>query len=171
MGWLLFLTFFVLPAYDLYMLFTADFPFRWPMAVLLLAVAVILGLGVIARAGGRLLRDVAQSLSIGHVPTNDMLDGALRMTAGVLLIAPGFLTDAVALLILFPPVRVALRFLLRSHFARHLRVHTFGRADSTEDPEAVFGPDDYHPTHKPDIVVPPGAARPEAGNDPRLPTP
>jgi UPF0716 protein FxsA len=45
------------------------------------------------------------------------------VSAGVLLMVPGFVTDAIGLLVLFPPTRALLRRYLRRRFA----VRVFGR--------------------------------------------
>jgi UPF0716 protein FxsA len=46
----------------------------------------------------------------------------LVLSAGVLLMVPGFVTDAIGLLVLFPPTRVPLRRYLRRRFS----VRVFG---------------------------------------------
>jgi UPF0716 family protein affecting phage T7 exclusion len=51
-----------------------------------------------------------------------VIDGFLLLFAGVLLIVPGFITDAVALLLLLPPVRIAARSLLLRSFTRRTSI-------------------------------------------------
>ncbi len=50
-----------------------------------------------------------QSINAARVPAKETADGALIVLAGALLLTPGFLTDAVGILLLLPPVRAALR--------------------------------------------------------------
>jgi UPF0716 protein FxsA len=59
------------------------------------------GLGVWRRAQAR--------LEEGEVPGKELVDGVLLLAAGVLLTLPGFLTAAVGILLLLPPVRAVLR--------------------------------------------------------------
>ncbi|MEM9784134.1 MAG: FxsA family protein, partial [Pseudomonadota bacterium] len=59
-------------------------------------------------------------------PSNTIAHGAMILVAGVLLLTPGFFTDAVGFLLLMPPVRAALiaRAALRV-VASRIRVATF----------------------------------------------
>ncbi len=68
-------------------------------------VSFVLGIGLIRTSSLRLTVGVAQSLRQGHPPALAALDGALIGLAGVLLLIPGFLSDAVALFLLIPPFR------------------------------------------------------------------
>ena len=45
----------------------------------------------------------------GEVPATELVDGGLLLAAGSMLIVPGFVTDAVGLLLLLPPVRALFR--------------------------------------------------------------
>jgi len=72
---------------------------------LLLAVgSFILGVGVMRGQSAATLRN----LQSGAPPTADMLAGPLVFIAALLLMFPGFLTDALAMPLLLPPVRRAL---------------------------------------------------------------
>ena len=55
----------------------------------------------------------------GETPALEVLDGALLLIAGLMLILPGFLTDALGFLLLIPP----LRRLLIGRFVRVVPVH------------------------------------------------
>lgn len=55
------------------------------------------GLGVLARVG--------RSLAADELPALDLMDGALLLVAGLFLLLPGFVTDALGFLLLVPPVR------------------------------------------------------------------
>jgi UPF0716 protein FxsA len=60
----------------------------------------IQGFGVLAR--------LRQSGQQGHAPGKEILDAAMIMIAGILLLIPGFLTDIVGLALFLPPVRAFL---------------------------------------------------------------
>jgi UPF0716 protein FxsA len=49
------------------------------------------------------------TLSAGRPPAREVLDGALVIFGGALLLAPGFLTDILGLLLLLPPTRAFVR--------------------------------------------------------------
>ena len=57
----------------------------------------IQGFGVLAR--------LRQSGLQGRAPGKEMLDAAMIMIAGILLLVPGFLTDIVGIALFLPPVR------------------------------------------------------------------
>src|SRR5581483_5241707 len=71
----------------------------------LLVVISVLGAWLVKRQRGGLLRRVQGGLAAGRVPASALVDGALLLVAGTMLLLPGFLTDAVGLLLLLPPVR------------------------------------------------------------------
>jgi UPF0716 protein FxsA len=55
------------------------------------------------------LRRVLEDVHAERVPGPALADGALRVAAGVLVAVPGFLSDVAGLLLLFAPVRAAVR--------------------------------------------------------------
>lgn len=76
-----------------------------------------------AAAGTLLLRsqaalvfqDIVSSVNSGQDPSKHLLHGLLVFAAGLLLLTPGFFTDAVGLALMFPPVREALLRWARQH--------------------------------------------------------
>lgn len=71
----------------------------------LLALAGGIGLAVLAGRGVATLTRAGQAMNRGEPVGAVVADGALLALAGVLLLAPGFLSDAAALGLLVPPVR------------------------------------------------------------------
>ena len=57
----------------------------------------IQGLGAMAR--------ISAAMERGEAPGRDLVHGLMIMVAGLLLLVPGFVTDAVGLLLFIPPVR------------------------------------------------------------------
>jgi UPF0716 protein FxsA len=78
----------------------------------LVAISVA-GAWLLKREGAAAWRRVRESLARGEMPAMQVADGALVVLGGALLLAPGFVTDAIGLLLLIPQVRVALRGALR----------------------------------------------------------
>lgn len=77
----------------------------WPTIGLVLLSAVV-GSILIRQQGAKALRDVQTSFATLNDPTTPMAHGAMILLAGVLMITPGFFTDAVGLLLLIPAVRL-----------------------------------------------------------------
>jgi UPF0716 protein FxsA len=65
----------------------------------------IIGLALLRRSGLGTLRRLQRSVAAGATPVPAALDGACRIIADVLLVLPGFVSTAVGLVLLLPPVR------------------------------------------------------------------
>jgi UPF0716 protein FxsA len=75
---------------------------------LMLGVSVV-GAWLVKREGVGLWRRAQRQIDAGIVPGRELVDAALIMLAGALLLTPGFLSDCVGILLLLPPVRAGLR--------------------------------------------------------------
>jgi UPF0716 protein FxsA len=101
----------------------------WPIAELFVAIQVADAIGILwtvilliagwplgtwaLRSQGRAVwRRLSVAVSEGRPPGREVLDGALVLIGGALLIIPGFITDALGILALLPPTRALLRWLL-----------------------------------------------------------
>jgi UPF0716 protein FxsA len=84
--------------------------------------SAVLGTVLMRIQGFATLNGVMQSVNRGEAPVGPMMDGFGILLAGMLLLLPGLLTDAVGLLLFIPPVR---RGLLKWMAGRMTgRVHT-----------------------------------------------
>ena len=92
-----------------------------PTIALLVAVSVV-GAWLVKREGIGVARRAQEQVRRGTVPTTELVDGVLILFAGALLLTPGFLTDVLGVLLLLPPVRVALRASARRQLAKRVRV-------------------------------------------------
>jgi len=88
---------------------------------LLIAVSV-LGAWLAKREGLGVLRRIQAALDRGRLPSREVADGGLILLAGALMIAPGFISDCLALLLLIPPTRALFRGPLLAYLARRGRV-------------------------------------------------
>lgn len=68
-----------------------------------------LGLVLLRSQGLATLRRAQASVERGEAPVREVFDGACLLIAGVLLLIPGFVTDAVGFALFLPPVRSGLR--------------------------------------------------------------
>lgn len=86
----------------------------------------------LARAQGiALLARLQSETAAGRVPAEALVEGAAILVAGLLLVTPGFFTDACGLLLLVPPVRRAVVGAVRRRMERavrqgHVRLHVGG---------------------------------------------
>jgi UPF0716 protein FxsA len=77
--------------------------------------------------GFSVVRRIQEQLDNRTVPTNELIEGALVFAGGLLLIVPGFVTDALGLLLLFPLSRHMARRGLKRRFG--VRVRRIGPSD------------------------------------------
>src|SRR3954470_3943529 len=84
----------------------------WPTIALLLADA-LLGSLLLRHQGRGAWRRFNEALAERRFPGKEVADGLLIAIGGTLLLAPGFLTDIVGLLLLIPPTRAIVRRLLK----------------------------------------------------------
>ena len=69
----------------------------------------VIGGSVLKRSGLRAWRKVEEEVAGGKDPSARMLDSVIVLIAGLLLVMPGYVTGALGLLLLFPPVRMLMR--------------------------------------------------------------
>jgi UPF0716 protein FxsA len=81
--------------------------------IVLLILGWPLGVWAIKAEGAAVGRRLAAALTAGRTPAREVLDGVLVLFGGLFLIIPGFITDAVGLVLLLPPTRFATRAILR----------------------------------------------------------
>lgn len=86
----------------------------------LLIVVSVVGAWLAKREGLGVLRRIQAQLDAGRMPGTELVDGFLVLFAGALLLTPGFLTDCLAIGLLFPPVRAVVRRALRRFFAARI---------------------------------------------------
>jgi UPF0716 protein FxsA len=78
----------------------------WPTLAVVVATA-FLGTWLVRTQGAAAMNQVRGSFSELRDPSEPLANGAMILFAGALLLTPGFFTDAVGFLLLFPPFRAA----------------------------------------------------------------
>ncbi|CUR59292.1 FxsA cytoplasmic membrane protein [metagenome] len=90
--------------------------------ILLLVLDSMVGAWLIKREGGRAWRALREALQGGRMPARELADGALILIGGTLMLSPGFLLDAVGILLILPFTRPVARRLLTTVVERRLVV-------------------------------------------------
>lgn len=88
----------------------------------LLLVLSLLGATLLRHQGRGAWQRFNAALAERRFPGREVADGLLITIGGALLLTPGFITDAVGLLLLVPPSRAIARRLLRAYLGRRLVV-------------------------------------------------
>jgi UPF0716 protein FxsA len=91
----------------------------WPTFFLLLVESAF-GAWLVRHEGGRAWQSLQTALTTGRMPSRQLADAALVLVGGVLLLAPGFLTDLVGFFLVLPFTRPAARKALEAVVARRL---------------------------------------------------
>ncbi|MGH3978237.1 MAG: FxsA family protein [Pseudonocardiaceae bacterium] len=75
----------------------------------LLLLASLVGAWLLRREGTRTIGAFSEAVRTRRPPHRELVDGVLIAAGGVLIVVPGFVSDALGLLLLLPPTRALLR--------------------------------------------------------------
>jgi UPF0716 protein FxsA len=114
--------FVVVPIVELYVLVQVSHAIGFGNALGLLILISAFGAWVVKRQGVSMWRRLQLQLANRQVPAKEVVNGLLILLAGGLLLVPGFVTDALGLLLLLPPVRAGVRTLLVRRWAGEVTV-------------------------------------------------
>ena len=112
--------FVVVPLVEIYVLVQVGQVIGAWWTILLLVVMSVLGTLLIRREGGRAWRALTEALRTGRMPARELADGALILIGGTLMLTPGFVTDAVGVLLILPFTRPIARRALTGLVGRRL---------------------------------------------------
>lgn len=79
----------------------------WPTLATVVLTA-LLGAALLRRQGLAAVAEIEQRVNSGRNPVEPLVHGLLILIAGIVLLTPGFFTDAIGFALLVPPVRTAL---------------------------------------------------------------
>jgi len=94
-----------LPLIELYFLIQVGGEIGALPTIALSILTAIIGTWLVRLQGFGLLLRVRDMMDRGEVPALEVMDGALILAAGLFLLLPGFMTDALGFLLLVPPLR------------------------------------------------------------------
>jgi UPF0716 protein FxsA len=102
---MLFLVYLVFPILEIYLLFLAGKNLGFFTVLSLVILTAWLGSKLVKSQGLHVLSQFQNRMSGGEIPQKEALEGLMILFAGVLLIAPGFITDFLGILCLVPGTR------------------------------------------------------------------
>lgn len=141
MFFILLLLFTVLPAAELYILIQVGRKIGALETIGLVIAIGALGAYLARLQGFLVLQKLQNTLNQGMIPSSELMDGAMILAGGILLLAPGFITDVFGILLLLPPVRSFIKWILRKQMERmvknnqaftHSRFQKFERYDDID---------------------------------------
>ena len=105
----LFLAFTIIPVVEIYLLIQIGTIFGALASIAMVIVTGFLGAYLARIQGLQTLFRIQKSLREGQMPSSELLDALLIGIAGLVLLTPGFLTDAFGFLLLIPNTRTAIK--------------------------------------------------------------
>lgn len=99
-------------------------------ALFLLLALSVFGAWLVKVQGVGVIRRIGDDLNARQIPALPIVDGALLLVAGLLILIPGFVTDVFGLLLLVPVVRDAAGNALLRRWTRKFTVRRIGYGSS-----------------------------------------
>ena len=109
MLWKLFLAFTIIPVSEIYILIAIGGQIGILPSIALVILTGIVGASLARSQGLKTLGRIRDSFQQGVVPGEELLNALLIAIAGIVLLTPGFLTDAAGLFLLIPATRTLCR--------------------------------------------------------------
>lgn len=120
MALVLFFVFLVVPFLELYVIIQVAGVIGTGWTLALLVSESVLGAWLCKREGAGVLRRINRQLAESQLPTTEVVDGALILLAGALMVTPGFLTDILGFVLLIPPTRAVVRNVISRSLRRRI---------------------------------------------------
>jgi UPF0716 protein FxsA len=124
MAALLVLAFIVVPLVELAIIIQVGQAIGLLWTIALLVVDSVVGAWLVRREGTRAWSRFRAALDQGRVPADEVLEGALVLFGGALMLTPGFASDALGLLLMIPPARRLIAAALKRRLGARFSVST-----------------------------------------------
>jgi UPF0716 protein FxsA len=105
MRYFLFIAFVVVPIVEITLFLKVGSLIGIPATIALILLTAIAGTILVRSQGLQVISKIQQSAQRGEAPVDALVQGACVLAAGLLLLTPGFATDALGFALLIPPVR------------------------------------------------------------------
>lgn len=124
MLWKLILAFTVIPIIELYILLMLADLIGPHITILIIIITGITG-GILTKSQGlNTIKKIKTQLATGDIPTDELLNGLLILSGGLLLLTPGILTDLTGFTLLIPFTRTPIRNFLKKKFKNIIEKNT-----------------------------------------------
>ncbi|MEC7566330.1 MAG: FxsA family protein [Planctomycetota bacterium] len=140
----LLVTFVLTTLTELYLIIEISDTIGWPRTIAWTLLTGVAGSWLARREGRKTLAEIRTDMEQMRMPTRSLIDGALILFSGGLLITPGFLTDAVGFSLLIPVTRKGYRKLLTRWFQSRFQLNKFYRNASFSEKPASGNHDPWN---------------------------
>ncbi len=117
----LLLLFTIVPAVELTILIKVGGHIGVGNTLLLIVATGVAGAYLARMQGFLVLNKIQQDMNKGLLPNEELLDGLMILVGGIVLLTPGFVTDAIGFVLLIPLTRALIKRLLKSHFEKMIK--------------------------------------------------
>ncbi|WP_043321027.1 FxsA family protein [Microbulbifer sp. HZ11] len=101
----LLLLFIILPILEMWVLISVGEEIGALPTIGLVLLTAVVGLALLKRQGISTIMRAQQKMQVGELPAKEMAEGIFLAVGGVLLLTPGFITDAFGFICLIPGIR------------------------------------------------------------------
>lgn len=137
---ILFILFTVVPILELVVLIKVGSAIGAFPTILLVVLISVTGAWLARVQGFLVLQKIESTINQGIMPTEEMLDGMMILAGGILLLTPGFISDIIGLVMLFPATRWLVKQLTRKYIQMMLKngqVVTFSQFSGRKDNDVI----------------------------------
>ena len=121
----LFLIFSVIPVIELALLIKVGSLIGTMNTIAIVIVTALIGAFMVKLEGIGVIYRMQRDMSQGMFPAEELMNGVMILIAGALLLTPGFFTDVLGFLMVFPASRGAIKKLLKRYIERHMDMRRF----------------------------------------------
>lgn len=135
--------FIIIPVLELYILIKVGQEIGTMNTVALIILTGIAGASFAKSQGAQIIFKIRSALNQGQMPGKELLQGAMILTGGIMLLTPGFLTDFLGLSLLIPLTRKfytdkTLAYFQKKFQAPQWHYSTNSNYTETDDPKEVI---------------------------------
>ena len=128
------LVFILVPIIEMWVLIEIGSQIGGLITILLVLITAIVGVSLIRKQGTQTLLRAQEKMRQGTVPAVEVAEGVMLGVAGLCLIIPGFVTDALGALLLVPVLRRMVAAVLMVRFiASRAQAQSFQQSRYSED--------------------------------------
>jgi UPF0716 protein FxsA len=151
MFWLMLLLFTVIPVIELYTLIKVGQTIGALNTIAMVIIIGAIGAALAKSQGYQIMVKIQNTLNRGQMPGKELIEGAMILVGGVLLITPGFFSDVIGIFFLFPVTRKFFIFLAMKYLKRRIQnkqtfyysrdySHDFIQTDDFDNDEIIIDP-------------------------------
>lgn len=117
----IFLIFAVIPMVELALLIKVGSIIGTLNTIIIVILTALIGAYMVRMEGLGVWLRIQQNMNEGIFPAEELIDGAMILIAGAVLLTPGFVTDILGFLMVFPLTRTVIKKYLKRYFEGKIR--------------------------------------------------